>query len=231
MERYQHTWFWPTSVLYPALTASTVHSVHCPLAPWLGVRLVWQWPEPALDTEQDLLFGITALVGITDPSAPSCWSRCSLIYFWADGWGRWDGSTYAGRGASEYSSTGGVHQQELICWCESGLGAKSQASVDTWWEECYIGAIYQQERIYWFVWGLGAEQLQWSNVGRKLGLAAQRQPEETRAWPRPKLGEVCKMEPRSATEAPLLLHTCEERARAPPQPPPYVSRFMLLVPL
>ena len=135
MERYQHTWFWPTSVLYPALTASTVHSVHWPLAPWLGVRLVWQWPEPALDTEQDLLFGITALVGITDPSAPSCWSRCSLIYFWADGWGRWDGSTYAGRGASEYSSTGGVHQQELICWCESGLGAKSQASVDTWWEE------------------------------------------------------------------------------------------------
>ena len=28
------------------------------------------------------------------------------------------------------------------------------------------------------------------------------------------------MEPRSATEAPLLLHTCEERARAPPRLPP-----------
>ena len=108
------------------------HCLDCPQCAlaisWWGAWLVWQWLEPALDVQQDLLFDIT------DPSAPSCWNRCSLIYFWAAGWGRWDGSTYAGRGASEYSSTGGVHQQELICWCKWGLGAKSQASVDTWWE-------------------------------------------------------------------------------------------------
>ena len=62
------------------------------------------------------------------------------------------------------------------------------------------------------LWELGAEQLQWSNVGRNLGLAAQRQPEGTRVWPRPKLGGVCKMEARFIIEAPLLPHTCEERA-------------------
>ena len=58
------------------------------------------------------------------------------------------------------------------------------------------------------LWELGAEQLQWSNVGRNLGLAAQRQPEGTRVWPRPKLGGVCKMEARFIIDAPLLPHTC-----------------------
>ena len=118
-----------TSMLYPTLTASTVLSVHWPLFPWLGVWLVWQWPQPALDVEQDLLFGIKDLFGITDLSAPS-WSRCSLIYFWAAGWGRWDGSMYAGRGASEYSSTGGVHQQELICWWSNSLDSHGWGGTD-----------------------------------------------------------------------------------------------------
>lgn len=55
---------------------------------------------------------------------------------------------------------------------------------------------------------------------RGVRLVAESQPKRARVWPRPKLGGVCKMEPRSATEAPLLLHTCEERARAPPRLPP-----------
>lgn len=70
------------------------------------------------------------------------------------------------------------------------------------------------------LWELGAEQLQWSNVGRNLGLAAQIQPEGTRVWPRPKLGGVCKMEPRFIMK-PHCYHTHVKRGPlAPPQLPP-----------
>lgn len=82
------------------------------LSLWYRVWLVLWWLEPALDVEQGFLFSLWLLQPYLGQSQfPSCWNRSSHIQFWVVVWDWQDYSTSAGKGATEYSSAGAVHQE------------------------------------------------------------------------------------------------------------------------
>ena len=62
-------------------------------------------------------------------SLPSCWSRSPQICLWAAVWGRWDWSTSTGRGVTEYSSAGAVHQEVRSVVLSGTHCARSQSTL------------------------------------------------------------------------------------------------------
>ena len=102
-------------------------------SPWHGLWVVLLWAETAC---AGCWAGASSLLcGCHSPAwgRVSCWSRSRQIHFWAAVWSRHAWGTYAGSGATEYSSTGAVHSEACSCPLGGMLCKAYPCQVDCCW--------------------------------------------------------------------------------------------------